>query len=220
MTNNKKTYCRICEPACALVAQVNEDVIKLVPDRDHPIHQGFCCHKGLTFDEIHQDPDRLDYPMRRVNRGSDEEANFERTTWDAAMDDIGEKLRGILDTYGPDAIATYHGNPLAFDSRAFIANAGFSLKLGTTKLFNGATQDCSNKIVAGEYVYGTGSMHPIPDLHNTDYFFVHRIQSTCVSYVLFPFVRPHGPNRGDQETWRKSEVRQSANHRIGVEDWQ
>ena len=170
MTNNKKTYCRICEPACALVAQVNEDVIKLVPDRDHPIHQGFCCHKGLTFDEIHQDPDRLDYPMRRVNRGSDEEANFERTTWDAAMDDIGEKLRGILDTYGPDAIATYHGNPLAFDSRAFIANAGFSLKLGTTKLFNGATQDCSNKIVAGEYVYGTGSMHPIPDLHNTDYF--------------------------------------------------
>ena len=45
MTNNKKTYCRICEPACALVAQVNEDVIKLVPDRDHPIHQGFCCHK-------------------------------------------------------------------------------------------------------------------------------------------------------------------------------
>ena len=85
--------------------------------------------------------------------------------------DIGEKLRGILDTYGPDAITnTYHGNPLAFDSRAFIANAGFSLKLGTTKLFNGATQDCSNKIVAGEYVYGTGSMHPMPDLHNTDYF--------------------------------------------------
>ncbi len=164
MTIEKKTFCRICEPACGLIATVDSDQIKLAPDRDHPVHSGFCCHKGLSFGDVHSDPDRLDYPLRRTENG------FEETTWDVAMDEIGTKLRQILADHGPDAIATYYGNPLAFDSRAFAANAMFAAKLGSKMMFSGATQDCSNKLACTEQVYGTASMHPIPDLQNTDYF--------------------------------------------------
>ena len=41
------TFCRICEPHCALVAEVEEGRIRLLPDREHPVHRGFACQKGL-----------------------------------------------------------------------------------------------------------------------------------------------------------------------------
>ena len=44
------TFCRICEPLCGLVAEVDADgtVRDLRPDRDHPVSEGFACHKGLA----------------------------------------------------------------------------------------------------------------------------------------------------------------------------
>ena len=44
-----RTFCRVCEPACGLVAKVqNGEITSLSPDRDHPISLGFACHKGLA----------------------------------------------------------------------------------------------------------------------------------------------------------------------------
>ena len=65
-----RTFCRICEPSCGLIAQVEDGVlVKLSPDRDHPVTKGFACHKGLAAVDVHHDPDRLDSPMlRRAGR--------------------------------------------------------------------------------------------------------------------------------------------------------
>ena len=64
------TFCRVCEPSCALVAEVENGEIKtLKPDRDHPVTKGFACHKGLATLDIHQDPDRLMYPQRKSADG-------------------------------------------------------------------------------------------------------------------------------------------------------
>ncbi|WP_245874240.1 molybdopterin-dependent oxidoreductase [Raoultibacter massiliensis] len=49
--------------------------------------------------------DRLQYPMRRTGeRGAGE---FERITWDEALDEITDKWKAIIDQYGPNAIATW-----------------------------------------------------------------------------------------------------------------
>src|SRR5690349_2531812 len=41
------TYCRVCEPACGLVATVRDgELVALEPDRDHPVSRGFACRKG------------------------------------------------------------------------------------------------------------------------------------------------------------------------------
>ena len=46
-------------------------------------------------------PERLKYPLKRTGkRGSGE---FERISWDEALDIIAEKYRYTLDTYGPEA---------------------------------------------------------------------------------------------------------------------
>ena len=64
------TFCRACEPSCALIAEVeNDEIISLKPDRDHPVTRGFACHKGLATLDLHKDPDRLNYPERKTESG-------------------------------------------------------------------------------------------------------------------------------------------------------
>ena len=40
--------------------------------------------------------------------------------------------------------------------------------LGVRRTFSSGTQDCANKFVASEAVFGTSTVHPIPDLEHTD----------------------------------------------------
>ena len=55
-----RTFCRVCEPSCGLVAHVRDgEITKLTPDREHPVTKGFACHKGIAVLDIHRDPDRL-----------------------------------------------------------------------------------------------------------------------------------------------------------------
>jgi anaerobic selenocysteine-containing dehydrogenase len=163
-----QTFCRICEPSCGLVAEVeNERIVKLRPDVDHPVTRGFACHKGLGFDAVHADPDRLDVPLARSGaRGA---GVFEPVGWDAAIADIAARLQQIRERHGGDAIAGYFGNPSAFNATAVPAMGSLLRQLGSRRLFNSGTQDCANKFAGAEAVFGTSTLHPVPDFEHTRY---------------------------------------------------
>src|SRR3954452_22103607 len=96
-----RTFCRICEPSCGLVAHVSEGVlVKLAPDREHPVTKGFACHKGLAAVEVNRDPDRLDHPLLRAADGT-----WTTVGWDEAMAHTAERLRAISAMSGPGAIS-------------------------------------------------------------------------------------------------------------------
>ena len=44
-------------------------LVRLTPDREHPVTAGFACHKGLLAKDLHHDPDRLNFPHRRGEHG-------------------------------------------------------------------------------------------------------------------------------------------------------
>ncbi|MCU1502003.1 MAG: hypothetical protein JWM12_1357, partial [Ilumatobacteraceae bacterium] len=48
------------------------------------------------------------------------------------------------------------------------ASAALIGGLGTRRTFNSGTQDCANKFVASQAVFGTSTVHPIPDVQHTD----------------------------------------------------
>jgi formate dehydrogenase len=159
-----RTFCRICEPSCGLIAHVDEGVlVKLTPDREHPATKGFACHKGLAAVEINRDPDRLDHPQLRSPDGS-----WTDVSWDVAMAETATRLRSVIDAHGPGAVAAYVGNPSAFNALGSQHVAQMLRTLGVGRTFNSGTQDCANKFVASEAVFGTSLVHPIPDLDNTD----------------------------------------------------
>ena len=56
-TEERVTYCRICEPLCGLVATVRDgELVELRPDRDNPLSKGFACPKGIAMTEVQNDP--------------------------------------------------------------------------------------------------------------------------------------------------------------------
>ncbi|MCD9622275.1 molybdopterin-containing oxidoreductase family protein [Rhabdothermincola salaria] len=166
MSTTRRTYCRLCEVGCGLVAELDADgrIDRLRPDHDHPITAGFACNKGLLAKEIHHDPDRVDRPQRRRTDGTRTEVE-----WDDALDDIAARLAAIIDEHGPSAVALYLGNPTAFNATAGPAAGLFLLQVGSDRLFSAGPQDCANKFAVGEMLWGSAQVHLIPDVDHTDH---------------------------------------------------
>ena len=140
----------------------------LRPNREHPASAGFVCHKGIGFIEVHEDPDRVNYPLRRLNPRTEDVGQFERVSWDSAIEDIGQRLRAIIDAHWPDAIAVYVGNPAAFNSRMLQVGYALPTRLGTTRSFCAAIQDMANKPIAMHAMFGS-SVRPVADFYNSSY---------------------------------------------------
>ena len=89
-----------------LVTLDGDRAIAVRGDREHAFTRGFLCHKVARYTERVYHRDRLMFPMRRVGpKGS---GQFERITWDAALDEIAMRFRDITNgPHGPQAILPY-----------------------------------------------------------------------------------------------------------------
>ena len=70
------------------------------------------CQRGLSHVHRIYDPERLQYPMRRVE-GTDRGAGeWERISWDEALQEIADKIKDVQKQYGEQAMAflTASGN--------------------------------------------------------------------------------------------------------------
>ena len=126
-----RTFCRVCEPSCGLVAEVDgATLVDLKPDRDHPVTKGYACHKGIATADIHRDPDRLDAPTRRAADGT-----WTTVAWDDVLPEIAGRLQAIIERDGPSAVAMYTGNPLAFNALGQAATGALAMGLGVRRAF-------------------------------------------------------------------------------------
>ena len=164
-TEEKVTYCRICEPLCGMVATIEDgELTKIRPDADHPLSAGFACPKGIAMADVQNDPDRVLHPLKRQPDGS-----FERVTWPEALDDIGRRLKAIIDERGGDSVAWYMGNPGAFSYSHPLWVKGFLDAIGSPHSYTASSQDVSNRFAASWFLYGSPFLAPIPDLARTDF---------------------------------------------------
>ena len=159
------SFCRICEPLCGTVATVEGGrLTKLRPDPDNPLSRGYACPKGIAMAEVQNDPDRVLQPLRRTASGE-----FERVGWQEALDEIGERLRRVLDERGPEAVAWYMGNPGAFSYSHTLWVKGFLDALGSPHYYTAGSQDVNNRFAASALLYGSPLLVPFPDLSRTSF---------------------------------------------------
>ena len=159
------TYCRICEPLCGLVATVEDgEVTKLRPDPDHPLSKGFACPKGIAMSDVQNDPDRVLHPLRRRPDGE-----FERVSWERALDEIGDRLRTVIGAHGGRSVAWYMGNPGAFSYSHPLWVLGFLKAIRSRHYYTASSQDVSNRFAASALLYGSPFLLPIPDLNRTEF---------------------------------------------------
>lgn len=100
-----------CFGACFMNVHVRNGQVVRTTARDLPdTRYNRICSKGLTIPERMYSAERLQYPMRRVGeRGAGE---FERISWDEAIDEIATKWKGYIEKFGPESmlIASASGN--------------------------------------------------------------------------------------------------------------
>ena len=110
-----RTNCRFCGYQCGLMATVEAGRVKGVePDPtqypgDESIQHG--CRRWRLATEFLDHPERVNYPLKRVGeRGS---GQWQRITWNQALDEITEKIQALKENYGPEMLATCIGGPHA-----------------------------------------------------------------------------------------------------------
>src|SRR3954447_11313580 len=154
------TFCRICEALCGMVATVEDgQVTQLRPDRDHPLSRGYACPKGIAMLDVQNDPDRVVHPLRRTGAPGE----FERVSWDEALEDIGRRLGALPGRQ----VAWYMGNPGAFSYSHTLWVKGMLDALGSPHLYTAGSQDVNNRFAASALLYGSPLVVPIPDLKRT-----------------------------------------------------
>lgn len=95
-----------CPDTCSMVFNIEDGKLKSVKGNpDHPMTRGGLCVKLKDYEKRHYHPDRVLYPLRRTGpKGSKQ---FERISWDDALDEITNRWKSIIDEHGPQAIVPY-----------------------------------------------------------------------------------------------------------------
>ncbi len=153
--------------ACGILAHVKKDrVVKVEPaDFPNPRYRRICL-RGLSTLEVTYHPDRLKYPMKRVGkRGA---GNFERISWDEALDTIAEKLKAIATKYGWPAVAWVLGGPGAGTTKfgAYLRLASLTQSTRVSAWgYGDSALPCGSRVLFGSqfpYAFLFGSLFSSP----------------------------------------------------------
>jgi NADPH-dependent sulfite reductase flavoprotein alpha-component len=169
-----RTVCSYCGVGCGIVLDVARDetgarrVVKASGDKAHPANAGRLCTKGATTADMLAGPGRLETALVRRDRG-------EQPTpmpVDEAIQTVGTRLRAILDTHGPDAIALYVSGQLSIEAQ-YLANKLAKGFIGTNQIESNSRL-CMASAGSG-YKLSLGADGPpgsYDDLDHADVFFV------------------------------------------------
>lgn len=133
--SKKYSVCSLdCPDTCRLQVSLDKmaRVSQVGGDLNHPITQGLICNKMRHLSDRVYHPDRLLYPMKRV--GPKGTRQFERISWDEAIDTIYYKFTEKIRDYGSETILPYsYAGTMGVINYASM-DRRFFYKLGASKL--------------------------------------------------------------------------------------
>src|SRR3954454_3056160 len=159
--------CPLCEATCGLEVTLRDGAVERVRgDADDVFSHGFLCPKGVGLKELHEDPDRIRTPLRRVGDA------FEPIGWDEAFALVDEGLRGVLERGDRNAVGLYLGNPNAHNLSALLYGRVLVKALGSRNVYSASTVDQYPKQLASAYLFGSAATVAIPDLDRCEWLLV------------------------------------------------
>ena len=146
-----KAICTHCSVGCTVIAEVSNGVwIGQEPGWDSPLNRGSHCAKGASVRELVHGDRRLKYPMKLVN------GQWQRISWDVAINEIGDKILDIRSKSGPDSV--YWLGSAKFSNEGAYLNRKLAAFWGTNNSDHQA-RICHSTTVAGvANTWGYGAM--------------------------------------------------------------
>ena len=157
----RKSICTHCSVGCTVIAEVSNGVwVGQEPAWDSPINRGSHCAKGAAVRELVGGERRLKYPMKLTN------GQWQRVSWDVAINEIGDKLMAIREKSGSDSVY-WLGSAKMTDEGAYLFR-----KLGAfwgTNNTDHQARICHSTTVAGvANTWGYGAMtNSYTDIRNS-----------------------------------------------------
>jgi len=152
---------------CGIVVEHDgKRVSSIRGDDEDPFSRGYLCPKAVALQDLHEDPDRLRQPVRRVGD------RWEALSWEDALGFAAERLAAIQRSYGRDAVALYLGNPMAHNLGAMLFGIPFMDALGTRARFSATSTDQLPHMLAALWMFGNQVLMPVPDIDRTSYLLV------------------------------------------------
>ena len=144
-----KSDCIMCINSCGIKATVEDGkLVKVEGLEEHAVSQGYICPRGEALVEYVYSPDRIQYPMKKVD------SEWQRISWDEALDTIADELKQIKEKYGAKALAVYSGS-LGTEN---IELAGFAQRFrgvyGTPNLLSVEGNCFRSRIMARQMTFG------------------------------------------------------------------
>ncbi|MCG8668281.1 MAG: molybdopterin oxidoreductase family protein [Pseudomonadales bacterium] len=159
--------CHICEAACGLELVIDEgEVVSVKGDPKDPLSEGHICPKAVAIKDIHEDPDRLRKPIKKVD------GQWQETSWSDAFDLVAEKLVAIGQQFGNNSVAGYFGNP-SVHNWGMVTHAPNLFKLLKTKSrFSATSVDQLPHQLICYWMYGHQVLVPVPDIDRTQFMII------------------------------------------------
>ncbi|MER5945651.1 bifunctional nitrate reductase/sulfite reductase flavoprotein subunit alpha [Streptomyces sp. NPDC001904] len=118
-----RTVCSYCGVGCGLVLDIGvgadgrRTVLRASGDKKHPANRGRLCTKGATTADLLAAPGRLTTALVRPAR----DAAQAPVAVDTAVRETARRLRAVVDTHGPDALAFYVSGQMSLEAQ-YLAN--------------------------------------------------------------------------------------------------
>ena len=159
-----KRTCSICEALCGIV--VEHDGTRVTGIRGNPddvFSKGHICPKAVALQDLHEDPDRLRHPVKRVG---DE---WVPISWEAAIDEVAARIHEIQAAHGRNSVAVYAGNPNAHNYSNLLGALAFHEVVRTRTRFSATSVDQLPHMFAALQMFGHQLMLPVPDIRRTSH---------------------------------------------------
>ncbi|HKH68726.1 MAG TPA: molybdopterin-dependent oxidoreductase, partial [Reyranella sp.] len=137
----KKNICTHCSVGCTVTAEVQNGVwVGQEPSYTSPINRGTHCAKGAAIRELVHGDRRLRYPLKLAN------GQWQRISWDQAINEIGDKMLAIREKSGADSVY-FIGSAKMTNEQAYLFRK-FGAFWGTNSVDHQA-RICHSTTVAG-----------------------------------------------------------------------
>ncbi len=138
-----QTACPLdCADSCSLSVTVERgEIVKIDGNTVAPSTHGYVCPKVKRFDRRVYSAERLLHPL--VRKGPKGRADFERVSWDEALDLIVDRLSSARETFGAESVLPcYRGGSNGLLTCRY-EDARFFRRFGASQLGNGRGRDAA-----------------------------------------------------------------------------
>ncbi|HEX4937151.1 MAG TPA: molybdopterin-dependent oxidoreductase, partial [Candidatus Kapabacteria bacterium] len=154
--------CNLCEAMCGIeITHEQGAILSIKGDPHDPLSKGHICPKTVALQDLHEDPDRLRYPLLKTPQG------WERISWDNAFNEAASRIRSIQAKHGRNAVALYVGNPSVHNVGTMLTLVPFFNALKTDNRYSATSVDQLAPMLVSMKLYGNQLLFPVPDIDRT-----------------------------------------------------